>query len=243
MADDLTHQIALVTGAGRGIGRAVALRLAQGGCDLVLVARTKHELEAVAEEAGACGVRTLVLPTDITDDLQVEAMVQAAMVRLGSVSILVNNAGVAPVRAAHGKAPMRDWDRTLATCLRAPMVLTHLLLPDMLAHRRGAIVNVASLSARIAPPGEAAYAAAKAGLVAFSRALFAEVRSSGVKVVAVCPGLVDTQFIPRNRRVDRSAFLKPEDVAEMIFSLLSVPAHACPTELVLEPQFDPEAPR
>lgn len=243
MPDDLANQIALITGASRGIGRALALRLAQAGCDLALVARTKDDLEAVADETGACGVRTLVLPADITDDRQVEAMVQAAMVRLGSVSILINNAGVAPARAAHGKAPMEAWDRMLATCLRAPMVLTHLLLPDMLAHRRGAIVNLASLSARTARSGEAAYAAAKAGLVAFSRALFAEVRNSGVKVVAVCPGLVDTQFIPPNRRVDRSTFLKPDDVAEMIVRLLTMPAHACPTELVLEPQFDPEPPR
>lgn len=239
--DDLSNQIALVTGASRGIGRAVALRLAQAGCDLVLVARNKDDLEAVAEEAGAHGVRALVLPTDITDDSQVESMLQAAVVQLGSISILINNAGVAPPRSAHGKTAMQEWDRMLATCLRAPMVLTHLVLPDMLIHRRGAIVNVASLTGRIARAGEAAYAAAKAGLIAFSRAIFAEVRNSGVKVVAVCPGLVDTQFIPPNRRVDRSKFLQADDVAESILSVLAVPARVCPTEIVIEPQFDPEA--
>jgi len=241
--DDLSNQIALITGAGRGIGRAIALRLAQAGCDLVLVARTKDELEAVAEEAGALGVRALVLPTDITDDAQVEAMLQVALVQLGSVSILVNNAGVAPPRAAHGKAAIEAWDRMLATCLRAPMLLTHLLLPDMLVHRRGAVINVASLTGRVARAGEAAYAAAKAGLIAFSHAIFSEVRNNGVKVVAVCPGLVDTQLIPPNRRVDRSRFLRPEDVADAIFNVLTMPAHACPTEIVIEPQFDPEPPR
>lgn len=240
MALDLSREIALVTGASRGIGRAVALRLAQAGCDLALVARSRQDLEAVAEEAGASGVRTLVLPADITDDAQVESLLQTVLIQLGSISILVNNAGVAPPRGAHGKAAMRDWDRMLATCLRAPMVLTHLVLPDMLVHRRGAIVNVASLSGRVPRPGEAAYAAAKAGLIAFSHSIFAEVRNSGVKVVAVCPGLVDTRFIPPNRRVDRSKFLQPDDVAEAIINLLRTPAHVCPTEIVLQPQIDPE---
>ncbi len=240
---DLSNQIALVTGASRGIGRATALRLAHSGCDLVLVARGKDELEEVAAEAGALGVRALVFAADITDDVQVESMLQAALVQLGSISILVNNAGVAPPRQAHGKAAIEAWDRMLATCLRAPMLLTHLLLPDMLVHRRGAIINVASLTGRIARAGEAAYAAAKAGLIAFSHSIFSEVRNNGIKVVAVCPGLVDTQFIPPNRRVDRSRFLKPEDVAEAIAQVLAMPAHACPTEILLEPQLDPEAPR
>jgi short-subunit dehydrogenase len=121
-------------------------------------------------------------------------------------------------------------------------VLSRLLLPEMLAHRRGAIVNVASIAARTARAGEAAYAAAKAGLVAFTHALFAEVRDSGIKVVAVCPGYVDTAFIPPNRRIDRSKFLHPEDVAGAIFQVLTCAPRACPTEVIVEPQFDPERP-
>jgi short-subunit dehydrogenase len=120
------------------------------------------------------------------------------------------------------------------------MVMSHLALPDMLVHKRGAIVNVASVAARSPHPGEAAYAAAKAGLLAFSSALFAEVRDSGIKVVTVCPGYVDTAFVPPNRRVDRGKFLRPADVAETIFDMLTFPAHACPTEIVVQPQFDPE---
>ena len=238
----LDDHIALVTGAGRGIGRATALRLARAGCNLVLVARTASELDAVAAEAAAANVRTLVLPTDVTDDAQVESMLQRAVMQLGSISILINNAGVAPPRAQHGKTAVAQWDRMLATCLRAPMVLSRLLLPDMLVHKRGAIINVASSAARDARVGEAAYAAAKAGLLAFSRALFAEVRNSGIKVVAVCPGYVDTAFVPPNRRVDRAKFLRPEDVAETIFHILVLSAPACPTEVVIEPQFDPERP-
>jgi 3-oxoacyl-[acyl-carrier protein] reductase len=240
MAGELANQIALITGAGRGIGRATALRLARAGCDLALVARTQSELEAVAEEAGRSGAHALVIPADVTEDAQVEALVQRTLVQLGSISILINNAGVAPPRRVHGKAAIAEWDRMLATCLRAPMLLSHLVLPDMLTHQTGAIVNVASTAGRHVREGEASYAAAKAGLVVFSRALFAEVRNSGVKVVAVCPGYVDTGFVPPNRRVDRTKFLRPEDVADAILGVLTTPAHACPTEVVLEPQFDPE---
>lgn len=240
MAEDVAAPIALVTGASRGIGRAVALELASLGYDLALVARGRDDLEAVAQEARAAGGRVVALPADITDDVQIEALLQAVHVQLGRIVVLVNNAGVAPPRAPHGKAVPGAWDRMLATCLRAPMVLAHLVLPDMTAHGHGAIVNIASLTGRRARRGEAAYAAAKAGLIAFSQALFAEVRDRGIRVVSVCPGLVDTGFIPPNRRVDRRLFLQPEDVARAIAQLLALPLRACPSELVIEPQYDPE---
>lgn len=242
MAAELSNEIALLTGAGRGIGRATALRLARAGCSLALVARTEAELQAVAAQAASSGARTLVLPADITDDAQVESSLQRAVEELGHISILVNNAGWAPPRTPVGKVAVAEVDRVLATCLRAPIVLSRLLLPDMLVRKHGAIVNVASVAARGARPGEAAYAAAKAGLVAFTRALFAEVRNSGVRAVAVSPGYVDTGFVPPNRRMDRAKFLQPEDVAEAIFRVLTCDGRACPTEVVLEPQFDPEKP-
>lgn len=242
MSAALHGEIALVTGAGRGIGRATALRLARAGCTLALVARTESDLRAVAQEAAAHGGRTLVLPADITDDSQVESALRDVVTELGTITILINNAGCAPPRQPVAKAAIAEWDRMLATCLRAPMVLTHLLLPDMLARKHGAIVNVASLAAHQARPGEAAYAAAKAGLLAFTRGLFAEVRDSGIKVSAICPGYVDTGFIPANRRVDRAKFLRSEDVAESIFQVLTCDLRVCPTEVVLQPQFDPERP-
>lgn len=240
MATNLQNEIVLITGASRGIGRATALRLARARCSLALVARTEAELRGVAADAESLGCRAMALPADVTDDSQLESAVRQVATELGAVTMLVNNAGWAPPRQSVTKAALAEWDRLLATCLRAPMVLTHLLLPDMLARKHGAIVNVASLAPQCARPGEAAYAAAKAGLIAFTRGLFAEVRDSGVRVCAVCPGYVDTSLVPPNRRVDRAKFLRPEDVAEAIFQVLTFDPRACPTEMVLEPQFDPE---
>ncbi len=240
MARELANSIALITGAGRGIGRATACRLAQVGYDLALVARTRSELQAVATQVAAYGVRTLVLPADITDDGQVEALLQQVAAQLGTISVLINSAGTAPPRTPFAKAAFADWDRILATCLRAPMVLSRLVLPDMLVHKRGTIINIASVAALAPRAGETAYAAAKAGLLAFSRALFAEVRDSGVKVAAICPGYVDTTLIPPNRRVDRRKFLQADDVAAAALNVLAADVRACPTEVVLQPQFDPE---
>lgn len=238
----LASNAALITGGGRGIGRATALALARAGCDIVLVARTPREVDAAAAEASAYGVRTLGITADITDAAQLDDAAEKAAT-FGPISILVNNAGSAPPRRPHARIASADVSATLATCLEAPLQLCRLLLPGMLSRRRGWIVNVASASALRPRAGEAAYAAAKAGLLAFSRALYAEVRDAGVKVIAVLPGYVDTALVPPNRRIDRTTFLQPADVAAAIVTAVTGPAHGCSTEIILEPQADPDVPR
>ena len=242
MTPPLPDQVVLVTGAGRGIGRAITLRLAQAGCRVAALSRSAGALEdTVGAAAADCQGEVLPVPADITRDEDLEAAVRTIIERLGRITVLVNNAGFAPPRGTVLKTSLADWDRTLATCLRAPMVLTRLVLPDMLAHRRGAVVNIASIAGKKGRAGEAAYAAAKFGLLGFTQSLFAEVRGHGIKVAAICPGLVDTDLIPPNARVDRAKFLQPSDVAEAVYDVLSRPLRACPTEIVLEPQYDPEA--
>jgi len=237
----LSDHVAVVTGAGRGIGRAIALRLAQDGCRVAAVARTESELEETASAAGTAGGSIFAVPADVTRDGDLESAVRLIIERLGRITILVNNAGFAPPRSPVLKTSLADWDRTLATCLRAPMVLTRLVLPDMLAHGSGAIVNIASIAGKKGRGGEAAYAAAKFGLLGFTQSLFEEVREHGVKVIAICPGFVDTDLIPANKRVDRGKFLQPSDIADAVHDVLTTPLRACPTELILEPQYDPEA--
>jgi 3-oxoacyl-[acyl-carrier protein] reductase len=240
---ELRNQTALVSGAGRGIGRAIAVRLAGEGCRVAALARTESELEETVELAKAAtppAGTILAVPADVTRDADLEQAVQHVIQRLGRVRILVNNAGFAPPRASVLKTSLADWDRTLATCLRAPMVLTRLVLPDMLAHGQGAILNIASIAGKKGRAGEAAYAAAKSGLLGFTQSLFEEVRSHGIKVAAICPGLVDTELIPPNSRVDRTKFLQPSDIADVVVAVLLSPARTCATEIVIEPQLDPE---
>lgn len=237
----LEDQVALVTGAGRGIGRAIAVRLAALGCRVAALARTETELEETARSAAREGaVSILPVPADVTRDRDIESAVRTIIERLGRIAILVNNAGFAPPRASVLKTSLADWDRTLGTCLRAPMVLTRLVLPDMLAHNQGAIINIASIAGKRGRSGEASYAAAKFGLLGFTQSLYDEVRQHGIKVAAICPGFVDTGLIPANKKVDRAKFLQPDDVAGVVEQILTSPIRACPTEIVLEPQFDPE---
>jgi len=238
---NLRQQVALVTGAGRGIGRAIATRLANAHCRVAALARTEKELKEAADViAAAGGEPILTVVADVTHDDELEQAVRFIIERLGRITILVNNAGFATPRTSVLKSSLADWDRTLTTCLRAPMVLTRLVLPDMLAHGEGCIVNIASVAAKQGRSGEAAYAAAKSGLLGFSQSLYDEVRNRGIKVSAICPGLVDTDLIPPNSKVDRAKFLQPEDVADLVYDVVTSPFRMCPREIVVEPQYDPE---
>lgn len=235
----LEGRVALITGASRGIGRATVLRLAQAGVTTVLAARTEHELSTVAAMVRASGTEALVVPTDVTNDQQMEALVNATLARFGRLDILVNNAGGGPPRTPVVKARIVDWEWTLRVNLWATMVLSKLVLPAMIAQRSGTIVNICSLAGLTGKAGEAAYAAAKFGVRGFSQSLFEEVREHGIKVSTICPGYVDTALIPPNRRVDRSKMLSPEDVAEAVYEVVVSSARCCPLEIVLQPQRDP----
>lgn len=243
---DTTHtlagQTALVTGASRGIGRAIAIRLAQSGAKIVLAARTTDALQTVAEEIRAHGQESLVAPTDVTDDQQLEALVNTARSYFGNIDILVNNAGGGPPRTPVHKGRISDWQWTLRANLWATMVLTKLVLPSMIERRVGVIINISSLAGITGKAGEAAYAAAKFGVRGFTQSLFEEVRGYGVKVSTICPGYVDTALIPPNRRVDRGKMMSPEDIAEVVYDVATSSPRTCPIEIVLQPQRDPFKP-
>jgi short-subunit dehydrogenase len=240
MAGQKSQRVALVTGAGRGIGRATALALAREGYALCLAARSFEELEETRRLSGLEPARSLIVLIDLAGDDSPQDLFDAALGHFGQIDVLVNNAGWAPPRTPLLKTSEATQDRILAVNLRAPIALARLAAARMVKNGGGAIVNIASAAARATPPGEAVYAAAKAGLVAFSRTAFAELRSSGVKSAVIIPGLVDTALIPSNKRLDRALMLAAEDVAEAVMTVLRAPLRACPVEIVLEPQRNPE---
>jgi NAD(P)-dependent dehydrogenase (short-subunit alcohol dehydrogenase family) len=185
--------MALVTGGGRGIGRAIALAFAREGAHLAVVARRAPEIEAVAAECRALGRRAVAIPCDITDGARVDAAVRAATEALGPIQILVNNAGLA-VSAKLADTDDALWARHLAVNLTGAFYMSRAVLPGMLAARWGRIVNIASTAARQGFPYVAAYVAAKHGLLGLTRALAAEVVAAGVTVNAICPGYVATDL-------------------------------------------------
>jgi len=238
-AQSLRGRVALVTGASRGIGRAIALRFARAGAALAVAARSAHDLSIVGEKIHEAGADVLVVPTDVTNDQQCDTLVSTTLARFGRIDILVNNAGGGPPRTPIVKARITDWQWTLRVNLWAAMVLTKLVVPSMIERRSGTIINICSLAGLNGKAGEAAYAAAKFGLRGFSQSLFEEVREYGIKVSSICPGYVDTALIPPNKRVDRSKMLSPEDVAEAVYDIVLSSPRCCPLELVLHPQCDP----
>jgi NADP-dependent 3-hydroxy acid dehydrogenase YdfG len=231
----LDGQVAIVTGAGRGIGRAIAEALAREGAAVVLAARTRQQLAEVAAAVKTGGGRALAVPTDVTQDAAVDALVEQAVAELGRVDVLVTAAGVASFGPVAGSKPA-DWDAMLMVNLRAVMVTCRAVLPVMIHQRRGTILNVASVAAQRFIPGSAAYAATKAGVVVWSRVLREEVRADGVRVGVLVPGAVDTPLwdtIPAGP--DRSRMLRPEDVARAAVLMASMPPGASLEEITLLP--------
>jgi short-subunit dehydrogenase len=232
---ELRDQVAIVTGAGRGIGRAIALALAASGATVVLASRTRAQLAAVAAAIRDAGGQALALPTDVTRDGEVEALVDQTLGHLGRVDILVTAAGVAAFGPVAGTVA-GDWDAMLAVNLRAVMVTCRVVLPAMLRQRRGTILNVASVAARRPIPGAAAYTATKAGVVGFSRVLAEELRGDGIRVGVLVPGAVDTPLWDTIENApDRRRMLRPEDVARAALLMVGLPPDASLEELTLLP--------
>lgn len=184
---DLNGRCALVTGASAGLGQHVALALAREKMNLVLAARSVEGLERVAEQARALGVQALVVPTDVSDALQCASLVRQSLERFSAVDVLVNNAGVEAFHPFHLLDPA-EIQRTLTVNLTAAVMLTRLVMPGMVAARRGHVVNMASTAGKQGPAFGAVYAASKAGMIAFSQSLRAEYHGTGISSSAVCPG-------------------------------------------------------
>jgi NAD(P)-dependent dehydrogenase (short-subunit alcohol dehydrogenase family) len=186
----LAGQVAVVTGAGRGIGRAVARRFAAEGASVVLSARTAKELDEAVAEITKAGGKAAAVTADVAREADCERIVATAREKFGAIHILVNNAGIfGPVKSCEEITPA-EWDEALAVNLRAPFLLTRLVLPEMYERSSGVILNVSSIAAKMAFSWEAPYAASKAGLLGLTRCVAAEAARKGVRVNAICPGPV-----------------------------------------------------
>ena len=234
----LEKKVAIVTGAGRGIGKAVSVALAKAGCRVVLAARTREQIETVQLEIISQGGHALALPTDLTVDEDIQRLVEATQAKWEAADILINNAGWGK-RAPVVGASLTDWDRTFRLNLRAPMVLAKALLPNMIAKGEGAVINIGSVSGKTGEANGAAYSASKFGLIGFTQSLYEEVREHGIKVAVILPGFVDTPLIPPNRQLDRSKMLQADDIAQTVLFVLTSPATSCPVEITVRPQRSP----
>jgi 3-oxoacyl-[acyl-carrier protein] reductase len=219
---DLKGRVVLVTGAGRGIGRAVALAFAREGAKVALVGRTKKNLVDVARELKELDAQSAVLPGDVSDEGVVSRVVAAAEQQLGPVDVLVNNAGIF-VAAPVEKMDTLVFDRVLAVNLRGPFLMSRAVLPGMKSRRRGHIVNVATTAGRRGFAGGGAYCASKFGLAGLSEAMMYEARTSDVRVSVVYPSTVATDLVKKaGMTIDEKKAIQPEDVATGIVALVKM---------------------
>lgn len=189
----LGGKVAVVTGASRGLGRAIAVALAQAGADVVVAARSKAELEATAHLVEGHGRRALAVPTDVTNFGQVEALMARTIGGLGRLDIVVNNSGVARVTPLAELAP-EEWHRVVGVNLTGVFHGCRAAAPHLIAQRSGKVINLGSVIAAVGLPGYTSYAATKGGVIAFTRALGVEWARHNIQVNAIAPGWFDTEM-------------------------------------------------
>ena len=232
----LAGQVAVVTGAGRGIGRAVAATFAREGAFVVLAARSAREIASVQRDIEATGGRALAVATDVRQEPAVAALVTRALAEGGRIDCLVTAAGMAAFGPV-ADAKTADWDQLMAVNLRGVFLCCRAVLPAMTAQRRGTIINIGSVVTSRTLPGSGAYTAAKYGLLGFSRVLAEEMRAHGVRVGVLSAGATDTPLwdvVPQPP--DRALMLKPEHIAEAALLMAALAPGAALEELTLLPQ-------
>ena len=231
---DLSKRLAVVTGATEGIGKAIAFALGKSGAQVALCARTRTNVSRTIGELTAQGIDAVGSACDVTDPASVRAFADFVRKERGEPSILVNNAGIG-IFAPLAQLSLEDWDRVMDTNVRSLYLVTRAFL-EGITRAGGAIVNIGSLAGRNALEGGTAYTASKHALLGFSKSLMLEVRKTGTRVIAICPGSVATSFSNRQgHRTNEDRILAPEDVAQAVLDTLSLPPRAMISELDLRP--------
>ena len=220
MSISLHDRVAIVTGAGRGIGRAIAIALAKRGCDVALLGRTVETLTSAAEAIVAEGRRACIVPCDVSKANEVESAAERVLSDLGVPRIVVANAGVVHRATVHTMSEAQ-WDEVLDVNLKGTFLVTRAFLPPMLDARRGRVIAIASISATLGTARQSAYCAAKWGTVGFVKSLAEELHGTGLQTMCVMPGSVDTDMLKGS---GFNAAMQPEDVARTVaFLALEAP--------------------
>jgi 3-oxoacyl-[acyl-carrier protein] reductase len=234
----LAGQVAVITGAGRGIGAAIAAKIAALGAAVVLCGRTLGPLEFTASGISKAGGRAQALECDVTDLRSVETLAAHVDQTLGRLDVLVNNAGVGGFGGPLHQLPPESWDKVLNTNLRGVYYCIRAFAPMMIRARAGHIINVSSLAGKNALPNGAAYAASKWGLNGLSYSAAEELRIHNIRVSVVCPGSVDTELSPHTGK-DPAKMLRPEDVAHVVEMLATQAPQSFVSEILLRPTQKP----
>ncbi len=234
--NDLKGKNCVITGASRGIGKALAMALAEKGANLVLAARGKEQLDAAAKEiADKTKVKVIGQPTDVSRLEDLQNLVAVALNELETIDILINNAGVSS-QYPFDKQPLEDIERLAHTNYLGYVRLIRLVIPSMIERKEGAIINMVSGSTLCdpLPKNFITYSSLKVGLRAFTKALFWEMRDHGLKITSILPGVVDTELTDKLKDIaveQKERLMQARTVVDMVMFALSVPANACPVEL------------
>lgn len=218
----LSGKVAVITGGGRGIGRAMALCFAREGASVVVSARTRTEIEEVAREVENMGQRSIAIQADVSKEEEVENMIGETLKAFERLDILVNNAATnLPYRNVVDLA-LVEWNRILEVNLTGPFLCCRAVLPTMIEQRSGKIINISSIGARYASAGRSPYRSSKIALLNFTYCLAAEVKQYGIDVNAVCPGPTETRMMQQIARTNVfSVMIQPEEIAEVVLFLAS----------------------
>jgi NAD(P)-dependent dehydrogenase (short-subunit alcohol dehydrogenase family) len=228
----LNNAVALVSGGSRGIGRAIALRLAAMGASVAVCGRDPSALAATTAAIKATGARAFSQAADVTRPADITSLVQQAQEALGPISILVNNAGIGLFGPAHEKSET-DWDRVLDTNLKSVFLVSKAVIPAMIQRGGGDIINISSLAGKNTFAGGGIYCASKWGLHGLSGCMAEDLRDHGIRVSLVCPGSVATEFSSRAK--DPAKVLSPEDVAHAVAMLVTQGPQSFVSEVDVRP--------
>lgn len=230
----LTDKVSLITGAGRGIGRGIAIAMAKAGSSVVLASRNQSELENIAKIINESGRTALPIKTDISDEKQVNNMIEKALNKFKKIDILINNAGQFLEKPVLDTT-VEDWEKIMGANLKGMFLCTKAVLKGMMERKNGTIINFSSVGGRIGLRGKAVYSASKFGVVGFSKALSKELKPYNIKVHIIYPYMVDSNNTIDRSKEDPLNINSVDDIADLVVYLASLPLRVDIEDIVIDP--------